>query len=1161
MRYFLRVTRKVLLNSILLFVCYQAPAQLLASTRIAAVSTQTVPTTTTLSLRDVLIQFKARYHVDILFEDRLVNQSVNSSIIETTATLEENLTKVLHPHDLRFKKVREGVYVIVKSRKNQNAINQTSPGGSESIEPLPTTPLNRTSLQAYNSSEMHVPAPADIPVQGKVIDEKGEGLPGVSIVIKGTQKGTTTDAEGMYKLDVPNPAAILIFSFVGYLPQEVTVGNRTVVDVTLKTDNKTLDEIVVVGYGTVKKKDLTGSVGVISSKEVKDLGVTRIEQGLAGRVAGVQVKAVSGEPGAAPQIRVRGIGSISAGAGPLYVVDGFPTDNIQTLNPNDIETLDILKDASATAIYGSRGSNGVVIINTKRGKSGKANITLDTYYGWQKVSKVPIMKNSLQQAQFYYDGMRNKNLDAGKDVTGPPTAWFTPVPAIIMDVIEGRNTTDENSLDKVLITAPQRQIQLAATGGSENIRYAVSGEYFNQDGIIINSGFKRYSLRTNIDAQLSKRLSLKLNFNPSYTDQRSLPSTGVSGGTASTLGIVASTLQIHNFRPLLDANGNYFNYAGLADMADIYNPLAVAKETITSQKGLRLLGNINLDYQIMDGLKFNVLIGGSLISGKGMYFRPQRVYFANELALGTDNASLITNWLTEYTLNYTKSFNKHSISALAGYTVQKERGESNLLSSNKFPNNLVPTLSAVGGLITNGTSSIYEWSLLSYLARVNYNYNSKYYVTTSIRTDGSSRFGTENKYGIFPSVALAWRISDENFLKNIRVLNELKLRTSYGETGNNNIGNYDQYGTITYENYGLGNSVATAIAPGRIGNPSLTWEKQTSINFGVDASFFNNRISASIDHFQSKNTDLLLNVNIPNNTGFSTALQNIGEVRNTGWEFVLSTVNVDRQIKWSTDFNLSTYRNKVMRLGPQGDPIYSGNNVTQIGQPIGMFYGWLTDGIFKTQAELDKGPFYNPTGSDRSHVGDIRFVDINGDGVITNADKTIMGSPYPDFYYGMTNRVSYKNISLSFTLQGSQGSQIYNTSRGGGNSGRARVRGYAFSNNYWKSEQEPGDGKTPRPNDTPTGGVRLPSQLFLDTGTYLRVNNISLAYVLPGTIVRKLGLNSLRVYVNASNPFIITKNTAFNPDVSTTDNPLTPGVEANDYPLPKSLLIGLNVGF
>ncbi|MBN8824925.1 MULTISPECIES: TonB-dependent receptor [unclassified Spirosoma] len=1125
----------------------------------------TYPKGASLRLKDVLKKLQDHYEVDILFFDRNVEgMVVTENTINFNANIEQNLNAVLKPLGLRYKKVRNGGYVVM-AKEPAGKAEASSSQNATSLQELQTKSDQETdsresslTLPSRLPSEVKL---ADIPVQGTVVDDKGEGLPGVSIVIKGSQKGTTTDALGKYRLDVPNASAVLIFSYVGYLAQEVTVGNQTTLDVTLKADNKTLDEIVVVGYGTVKKKDLTGSVGVISNKEIKDLGVTRIEQGLAGRVAGVQVKVVSGEPGAAPQIRVRGIGSISAGASPLYVVDGFPTDNIQTLNPNDIETLDILKDASATAIYGSRGSNGVVIITTKRGKAGKANITLDTYYGWQSVSKVPIMKNSKEQAQFFYDGMRNKNLDAGKDVSGPPTSWTTPVPAIIMDVLEGRNTTDENSLNKVLVTAPQRQIQLSATGGSENIRYAVSGEYFNQDGIIINSGFKRYSMRSNIDAQLSKRLALKISLNPAYTELRSLPSTGVSGGTASTLGIVASTLQIHNFRPLLNPDGSYFNYAGLADMADIYNPLAVAQETITSQKNLRLLGNVNLEYQILNDLKFNVLLGGSLLTNKGMYFRPQRAYFANELPTGTDNAGLITNWLTEYTLNYTKTVNKHSIAALAGFTAQKERGETSSMTSNKFPNNLVPTLSAVGGLITNGTANIYEWSLVSYLARVNYNYNSKYYLTSSIRTDGSSRFGTQNKYGIFPSLAVAWRISDEAFLKNRPEITELKLRASYGVTGNNNIGNYDQYATVSYENYGLGNSVATAIAPGRIANPNLTWETQSSLNFGVDASFFNSRITASIDHFTSHNTNLLLNVNIPNNTGFSTALQNIGEVKNTGWEFVLGTVNIDRKIKWSTDFNLSTYRNKVEKLGPQGDPIYSGNNVTMIGQPIGMFFGWLTDGIFKTQAELDRGPVYNPGGSDRSHVGDIRFVDINGDGVITNADKTIMGSPYPDFFYGMTNRVTYKNLSLSVSLQGSKGNMIYNTSRGGGNSGRARVRGYAFSNNYWKSEQDPGDGKTPRPNDTPTGGVRLPSQLFLDTGTYLRINNITLAYVVPSAISQKLKLNSLRVYVNANNPFIFTKNTAFNPDVSTTENPLTPGVEANDYPLPKSLMIGLNVGF
>jgi TonB-linked SusC/RagA family outer membrane protein len=436
-----------------------------------------------------------------------------------------------------------------------------------------------------------------------------------------------------------------------------------------------------------------------------------------------------------------------------------------------------------------------------------------------------------------------------------------------------------------------------------------------------------------------------------------------------------------------------------------------------------------------------------------------------------------------------------------------------------------------------------------------------------VRTDGSSRFGGQNKYGLFPSVALAWRASGEKFLKDVSFLSELKLRTSYGETGNNNIGNYDQYATLNYESYALGNAAISATAPGRLANPYLTWEKQTSINMGVDIGFFKRRINLTVERFYSRNTDLLLNVNVPNVTGFSTALQNIGEVKNTGWEFVLNTVNVSaRKFEWSTDFNLSTYRNKVVRLGPQGDPIYVGNNVTMIGQPIGMFYGFLTDGVFKNQAELNAGPIFNPGAADRSRVGDIRFKDISGpsgkpDGIINNFDRTIMGTPYPDFYYGFTNRVTYGNFVLSVTVQGSDGSQIYNLSRDGGYSGRARVRGYAFSNNYWKSEQEPGDGITPRPNDTPKGGFRLPNQKYLDNGTYLRVNNITLSYNVPDAWAQKLKLGGLRVYANATNPFLITKNTAFNPDVSMNNNPLSPGLESSDYPLPKGIIFGLNVKF
>lgn len=995
---------------------------------------------------------------------------------------------------------------------------------------------------------------------GKIMDENGQPLPGANIIEKGTTNGVQTDFDGNFSIQVDNNATLVI-SYIGYKTQEILVNGQSNITVNMAEDAAGLDEVVVVGYGTVKKSDLTGSVASISTDEIKDVPITRIDQALVGKIAGVQVKSVSGEPGAAPQIRVRGVGSISAGVEPLYVVDGFPMDNLQMLNPNDIESLDILKDASATAIYGSRGSNGVVLITTKRGRTGKAVITFDSYTGFQTVEKIPEMKNAMEQANWFYDGIRNKNLDAGNNVSGNPRNWAFPVPQGIIDVLDGTNTYDHEPLNSIFRTAQQSHYQLTATGGSENIKYAISGEYLDQDGIVVNSNFKRYSVRTNIDAQLTKRLSVKLNLNPSYTQQSSLPVTGE--GCCRGSGIVAAALQIHNFFPIVNEDGSYFNFEGLETLAGVNNPLAVAKETQALENRAQVLGNINIEYKILEALKLNVMLGGRLINSKAMRFKPSLDVFFNEPATGRDEASASYNWLTEYTLNYDKSFGKHNLKALAGFTAQKQRTDINALESNQYPNNLVPTLNAASG-ITFGTSDVNQWSLVSYLARINYDFENRYFLTTSIRTDGSSRFGLDNKYATFPSLALAWVVSNEKFLEESNLLNLLKLRASYGESGNNNIGNYQQYGTIEYQKYPFGESVVGGYSPVQIANPLLTWEKQSQVNLGVDLGLFKGRINMTVDHFQSKNTDLLLNVNIPSTTGFTNALQNIGEVKNRGWEFALNTVNFQGKFNWETSFNLSTYKNEVTKLGPTGDPIYAGNNVTMIGKPLGMFYGYLTDGVFMNQAELDEGPIYNPGASDASHVGDIRFKDVSGpngvpDGIIDNFDNTIMGNPYPDFYYGMSNRFSFNGISLSVDLQGSQGNDVLSVTRDAGNSGRGRVRGYAFSNNYWKSEQDPGDGVTPRPNDSPTGGARRPSQNWVDNGSFLRITNITLGYEIPERITDKLHFNSLRFYVTATNPFLFTDYVSFNPDVSFRGDPLRPGNEANDYPLGKGITLGLNL--
>jgi len=1009
-------------------------------------------------------------------------------------------------------------------------------------------------------------------VKGVVQNNNNEPLPGVSVIIRNTKtnfsSGTSTDSSGGFtfsRMSFGGPYSFT-FSTVSYESQtlagyHIKEDKTLFLEVKMKSTVASLDQVVVVGYGTTRRKDLTGSVVSINSKDIDDLAVTRIDQALSGKIAGVQVQSVSGQPGVAPRIRIRGVGSISAGGAPLYVIDGFPTDDIQMLNPNDIETIDVLKDASATAIYGSRGANGVLIVNTKRGKSGKSIISLDTYFGWQKVLKTPTFLTVQEQASYYFNGVRNQNLDAGKDVSGDPLKWFNQVPKTIMDVIEGRNTTNSQPYDAIFKVAPQQSYNLSARGGNEAVKYAVNGEYLDQDGIISPSNFKRYSFRANLDAQLSKRLSIKVNLNTAYTTNNDLVASGGSGGGEGIVGAASTWLYWY---PLYNADGSYFSGFGQDATNNVWNPVAIANEIKRKGEQMRSLGNLNTEYKFSEDLRLNVMLGANSSNYHYFSFIPQLDVFAN-VADGSDERSSYLNWITETTLNYSKSFGKHNISGLIGYTTQKQTNSSNFVRSRSYPNNLVYTLNAASNIIFQGNSNESEWALISYLSRINYNYNSKYYITASMRADGSSRFGKDKKYGYFPSAALAWRISNEGFLKNLALINDMKIRVSYGETGNNNIGNYAQYATIGYESYPFGGTAFGGSAPIQFANSMLTWEKQRSFNIGVDASVLKSRISFSADYFKTTNHNLLLNVFVPLTTGFNTSLVNIGEVQNKGWDFELNTENLVGELTWSTNFNLSIFKNKVTRLGPEGAPIVSAYNITQIGQPIGMFYGYIADGVFSNKAELDAGPIFNPGAADRSRIGDIRFRDVSGpngkpDGIINTFDRTIIGSPYPDFYYGMTNSFTYKAFSLSVNLQGSHGNKVYSNSDNYLYT-RARYKQLSIVKNYWKSEAEPGDGESPRPNNNPTGGLREKSTRFLDDGAFFRINNINLSYSFTDQIARKLSLSSLRVYITATNPLLVTKFNFFNPEVSNSGNPLTPGVDDYNYPLAKSVIVGLNVSF
>ena len=1016
--------------------------------------------------------------------------------------------------------------------------------------------------QIVISSEKAVEQANTVPViqqQGRTItgvvhDASGPVI-GANVIVKGTTNGAITNVDGQFTISNVQSNAVLQVTFIGYITEEVSVGNQTQLSITLREDVATLNEVVVVGYGTMQRRDVTGSVAQVQSAQISSLAAPRIDQALIGQVAGVQVVSTTGQPGQGLNIRVRGNGSISAGNAPLYVVDGYPEANISMLDPNDIETMDILKDASATAIYGSRGANGVVLITTKRGKEGQGKISLDVYYGWQTPQRFPKYLTMREQAQYYYDGIVNENKDAGNDMSGDPTKWRSPMPLTVMQVLDGTITDSYDAYDYVYRTAPQQSYTLSMQGGTDRIKYAVSGSVFQQEGIVIETNYNRYTLRANFDAEVNKWVSIQLNMNTSHSNRRSLTA---SGGAAGSEGIVGAADTWMYWVPLYNEDGTYFNCFGTTDASNnVTNPIAQAKEINRRSEDFRTSVNMTTDIKFTKDLLLKVMLGATTSSSHGWYFIPELPIFEGITSQGGDDRDGALNWITESTLNYQKRFNKHSITALAGYTTQKNHSGGNELSSRNYPNNMLYTLNVVNNDIYQGSSSESEWSLISYLARVNYNYNSKYYVTASIRADGSSRFGRDNKYGYFPSASIMWRLSEENFIKNIDPISNLIARVSYGASGNNNIGNYAHLATVTRPYHVIGGG---GVAPGSIENTLLTWEKQNQVNFAIEAGFFRNRINLSAEYYVAQNHQLLLSVNVPQITGFSSSMQNIGKVENKGWEVTLRTHNVRGKVNWYTNFNIYGNRNKVLELGPEGAPLISTNHITQIGSPLGMFYGYITDGVFKNQAELDAGPIWG-TGAAASHVGDIRFKDLNGDGAITPLDdKTIIGSPYPNFSLGMTNSVSFMNFNLSVALTASYGNKVmyqedYKMYT------RARYRQYAQVKDYWKSESDPGNGTEPRPNNNPKGGVRERSDRYLDDASFLKVNNINLSYTFPARIAQALQLQNLRLYATSTNPFIFTKYKDMNPEVSNSTSSTSSGVANYNYPVAKSFLLGFNVTF
>ncbi len=1000
-------------------------------------------------------------------------------------------------------------------------------------------------------------------VSGKVVEAaSGNPLQGATVRTTGGHT-VQTDVKGGFTIKVTENS-LLTISYAGFQTKEITAGDQADMLVSLQPASGNLNEVVVVGYGTQLKEKITGSVATISGSEIQKSEVGAFTEAMVGKLPGVQVSTITGAPGAAPSIRVRGTGSITAGNEPLYVVDGFPLGEqaLSNFNMDDIESISVLKDASATSIYGSRGSNGVIIVTTKRGKGGKPKVSLSSYMGEQKITKKIDLLSPDEFADFAIEARNNAWVYLGHSASDPNSVR-SPLYQISPYLYDKKDWVRTDWQNEVFRTAPISDHQLSVSGGSETIKYLLSGAYFQQDGVIKNSYFKRYSLRGNIDAQPLKILHLSGTFSTAIVNNKMADDQGQFNN--GILGTVVNTPGIYGTR---NPDGSYPSFVGFGyGVSEVVNPMTFINEDNNRNDQNRTIANLAAELQLMRGLSFKSMVGFDYNNSVTNDFfnsymedLPANPGQVRETAPATGGYGSQSdfNWLSENTLNY--NFNlgaKHSFETLLGFTAQKATTETVSISGVNFPNNLVPTLNA--GQISGASTLKSEWSLLSYLARINYSFSNKYFATATLRRDGSSRFGADNRWGLFPSLSAGWMLSNEEFFS-VPWVNSLKIRASYGLAGNNDISNYGAIGLLSYSDYVIGGARVSGIAPSTLSNQDLSWEKSAQTDLGLEAGLLHNRINLVFDVYQRVSKNLLLDVPVPGILGITNSLANIGKVRNRGLEIGLNTRNLNGKFKWSTDLNFSMNRNIVLALGADGAPIISStsgdSHITEVGKPIGNFFGYIFDGVYNTQDQINKQAHQS---TDRP--GDPIVRDVNHDGQISTDDRTILGNYQPDFTYGIANNFSYGNFDLSVMLQGVQGAEIMDLGMRQSLSMTGRTNNLGMARDRWRSPAQPGNGKVFKAITDVYGVRRDASSFYMQNGSYLRVRNIILGYNLPVGLISRVRLSAARLYFTAQNPFTVTKYIGYNPEVSSYHSALTPGVDYFNYPLAKTFSAGLNITF
>lgn len=1086
------------------------------------------------NIRSVLGAITKLSGVNFLYSPELIKSGRNVSLSVREERLQTVLDKMLTPLDISYEISKKKI--LLKRRRS----SVMTPNSDTHSNQIPTNWI------------------PDRVIKGTVKDEKGEALPGVSILLKGTQQGTTTDVNGAFSFNIPDNGTTLVFSFVGFLAREVAISNQSTLNVSLSVDQKSLEEVVVVGYGTMKKTSVTSAISKLENKNLDQMPAGRAESALVGRMAGVNISQTRSSPGASPTITIRGPGSISASNAPLIVIDGFPGGSFDNVNMNDVESIEVLKDASSAAIYGSRGSGGVMIITTKSGKEGKPKLNLNAYVG----SSRPILHGKdqwIQGGQEFYDyTARYINRDyawTGGDPTLP--LWGDPRRPEAYQVNPVIKEGNYNWEDILLNPAAIQNYSLSVSGKKNDARYYISGTVKEEKGTLNSTGFKQYVLRANVNMDITSRIQAGIMLSPNYSQRR----------------IQSSVQNLIKMPPFLSpeprADGTYpkpLDYWNRT-VSGGANPLATLKGTHNYLTTFNNVGEVFTKFNLAKGLDFRTSFGFNISYATVDYYA-EPMAAPNNIAGGSASDSRNFNWINENVLSYSRQFDKHNLNAILGASYQQNlsRSAPMVIVPGSFGNSAVWTLNnaIISPNGTNTTKS--QWGLTSYFARVNYDFDSKYLFSASLRTDGSSRFGPDNRWGYFPSASAAWRISQEPFFKNVRAIDEMKIRASYGAVGNFNIGDFAYLGNIGDAIYSPGGVLVQGKAQSTFGNSKLNWERTASYDFGVEIGFLKNRLNVVVDYYNKTTKSLLYNVSIPAISGFTSTIDNVGNIENRGLELELNSQNFVGEFKWRTSYNFTWNKNTVKSIGNGQSQVINTHSrgmawLLKPGESMFSYYAYRQAGVLQTKQDLIDHPIM-PS----QRIGTVRYEDVNKDGAITPADRVILGSFMPKVFMGLVNDFSYKNFDLSIAMQSSHGAKMWNLEN-------LYYQGPTVSAFYkpaiegqWWSEQEPGNGKNPGTSLASLEFVSN-SDYYLENASFLAVRNINIGYTLPSSLTQKAKIDKLRFYLSVSNALMITAKdfTGYNPEGFTSTGlsgiGAMPGHNDGTEPINRVFVLGLNLNF